>query len=120
MADFRPFRALRYRPQVAGDLASLLAPPYDVIDAGEQAALHDRSPYNVVRLELGETRPNDGERSNRYTRAAGALAGWRSSGALEKDAEPALYVYILEFEHEGRRYRRTHLFGVLRLEPWEA
>ncbi len=120
MADFRPFRALRYRPQVAGDLAALLAPPYDVIDAGEQAALHERSPYNVVRLELGETRPNDRERSNRYTRAAAALAEWRSSNALAKDQEPAFYVYTLEFEHEGRRYRRTHLFGLLRLEAWEA
>ncbi len=120
MADFRPLRALRYRPDAAGELASVLAPPFDVIDAEEQAALHTRSPYNIVRLELGETRPSDNERSNRYTRAAATLAEWRSSGVLALDDEAFFYVYILKFEHAGRRYRRTQLFGLLRLEPWAA
>ncbi len=120
MADFRSFRALRYRPDAVGDVASALAPPFDVIDAEEQAALHARSPYNIVRLELGETRPNDDARSNRYTRAAATLAKWRSSGVLALDDEAFFYVYILEFEHAGRRYRRTQLFGLLRLEPWAA
>jgi uncharacterized protein (DUF1015 family) len=120
MADFRPFRALRYRPEAVGDIACVLAPPYDVIDTAEQAALHQRSPYNVVRLELAESQPGDDERSNKYTRAAAALADWRSAGVLAKDDQPAFYKYILEFEYEGTRHRRTHLFGLVRLEPWDA
>ncbi len=120
MADFRPFRALRYRTPVADDIASLVAPPYDVIDAAEQSALHERSPYNVVRLELGESRTDDGERANKYTRAAAALSAWRSAGVLAQDEAPAFYEYVLEFEHEGTYCRRRHIFGLLRLEPWEA
>jgi uncharacterized protein (DUF1015 family) len=120
MPDFRPFRALRYDPAVAGDPGTLLAPPFDVIDAEEQAALHARSKHNVVRLELGETRPDDDERSNRYTRAAEALAAWRASGAVVQDERPSFYVYVQEFEHDGKRHRRTAVFGEVRLEPWEA
>lgn len=117
MPDFRPFRALRYRADDAGDC---IAPPYDVIDAEQQAALHERSPHNVIRLELGEQRDGDSTEDNRYTRAATTLREWRSSGALAFDALPAFYVHTHEFLHEGKRHRRTALFGRLRLEPWES
>ncbi len=120
MAEVRPFRGLRYRPDVVGDLGSVLAPPFDVIDAAEQVKLHRRSPYNIVRLELGEVRPDDGPQDNRYTRAAATLSEWLRSGVLVRDERPALYVYVQEFESGGRRLRRTTLFARLRLEPWEA
>lgn len=118
MADFRPFRGLRYRD--GSDVASLLAPPFDVIDAAQQAALHERSPHNIVRLELGEQRASDSASDNRYTRAAAALSEWRASGVLALDERPALYRYVQEFEHEGARRRRATLLGRLRLEPWSA
>ncbi len=120
MVDFRPFRALRYRPEAVGDLGAVLAPPFDIIDAEEQAALHERSPYNVIRLELGEQRQDDTPQDSRYTRAAATLRGWRDAGVLVRDEEPAFYVYIQEFDHGGRRHRRTAMFGLLGLEPWEA
>lgn len=120
MAELRPFRALRYRPDTAGDIGAVLAPPFDVIDPGLQAELHRRSPYNVVRLELGEERSDDGPDDNRYVRAARTLHAWRESGVLAFDERPSLYVYVHEFEHEGRRYRRASLIGRVRLEPWQA
>ena len=48
-----PFRALMYNRQVAGEPARVVAPPYDLIGAARQKQLYERSPYNVVRLELG-------------------------------------------------------------------
>ena len=120
MAELRPFRALRYNAGIAGDVAAALAPPYDIIDAAEQAALYQRSPHNVIRLELAEERPGDGPEKNRYTRAAATLSAWRRSKAVIEDEEPGFYLYAQEFEHGGRRLRRTALFGRLRLEPWET
>ena len=120
MADLRPFRALRYRPEAVGDLGLALAPPFDVIDAEEQQSLHGRSPHNIVRLELGEERPDDGPQENRYTRGAATLRDWRRSGVLIQEEQPALYIYVQEFEHEGRRRRRTLLLARLRLEPWQS
>ncbi len=120
MADFRPFSALRYRSDVVGKIDDVLSPPYDVIDAEQESALRARSPYNVIRLELSEQRPDDNERSNRYTRAAATLDGWRAKNALAFDEQPAYYVYVQEFDHEGTHHQRTSLLGRLRLEPWDA
>ena len=53
MADVQPFRGMRYSAQLIKDLGDLLCPPYDVISPELQGELHDRSPYNAVRLELG-------------------------------------------------------------------
>lgn len=120
MADIRPFRGLRYRPDAVGDLGSVLAPPFDVIDAEEQAALHERSPHNIVRLELGQDRPDDGPEENRYTRSAATLRDWHRSQVLVQEERPAFYIYVHEFEHDGQRRRRTSLLARVRLEPWET
>ena len=118
MTEIRPFRGLRYQAGQVGDLAKVIAPPYDAISPDEQRALHARSPYNVVRLEYGEAHADDREESNRYTRAAATLAQWLASGVLVHDDRPAFYVYDQEFEHGGARYRRRALLTRVRLEEW--
>ena len=75
MVTIRPFRALRYDEAVAGPLASLVAPPYDVISEEQREEYKARSPHNVVRLTL----PGSEEQ------AARDLAGWREDGALVED-----------------------------------
>ena len=119
MADVRAFPALRYDPARV-DIASVLAPPYDVISPSRQHELYERSPYNVVRVEYGEQRPGDTDADNRYTRAARDLSSWLADGVLRRDDPPAMYAYTLEFGHEGSRYIREHLFAVVRLEAWDA
>jgi uncharacterized protein (DUF1015 family) len=118
LAEICPFRGLRYHPGQVGDLARVIAPPFDAISSVEQRALHDRSPHNIVRLEYGEAHPDDGEHNNRYTRAAATLAQWLDSGVLLQDDGPAFYVYDQEFEHAGARYRRRALLTRVGLEDW--
>ena len=120
MTDFVPFRGLRYDPAIAGDVGDAFAPPFDVIDAEGQAALYERSPHNIIRLELGEERASDTDADNRYTRAAATLNDWRERGAMALDGTPAFYVYTQEFENDGKRRRRTQLLGRLRVQPWDA
>jgi uncharacterized protein (DUF1015 family) len=117
LTEIRPFRGLRYQAGQVGDLAKVIAPPYDAISPDEQRALHARSPYNVVRLEYGEARDN-GEENNRYTRAAATLAQWLAAGVLVQDDRPAFHVYDQEFDHGGARYRRRALLTRVRLEEW--
>ena len=78
-----PFRALLYNTERAGDLRDLIAPPYDLIDATRQQELHKRSPYNVVRLELGRE-------ADRYGASAATLAKWRNDGILRLAPRPAI------------------------------
>lgn len=98
MANIVPFRGVLYNPAVVGDVAHVVAPPYDVIDAEGQRALHARHPNNVIRLELGQDEPGDDAARNKYTRAAAWLREWLGGGALRRDREPAVYPYTIEYE----------------------
>ncbi len=118
MAAVRPFRALRYTLQQQ-DLAALLAPPYDVINAEEQQALYDRDPHNVIRLEYGITRPDDTAEDNRYTRAQTALAQWMADGTLLLEDTPALYPHTQHYAWGGAVHARGGFFAAVRLQPFD-
>ncbi len=120
MAEVVPFNGLRYQASKVGDIGNVIAPPFDVITSEQQIALHDRSPYNVVRLEYGLTGPNDSESDNRYTRAAAALDEWRGQGVLSPDTVSSFYLYEQVFEQRDKQYRRHALIGRVRLEEWES
>ncbi|HKB03843.1 MAG TPA: DUF1015 domain-containing protein [Gemmataceae bacterium] len=118
MADIRAFRGFRYDLGRAGALSDLVAPPYDVVDAGLQQALYDRSPYNAIRLELTRDEPGDTPTRNRYSRAAQTLSGWQNEGILRQDTLRNLYVVEQEFSVEGRTYQRRGFIARVRLEPF--
>lgn len=117
MPILRPFRAWRYAD---GALADLLVPPYDVISPAEQTAFYARHPDNLIRVELGYEYGDDNEQNNRYTRALAAMHDWRQRGVVQRDPQPALYVYQQTFALPGRAERlvRTGFFSRLRLAPW--
>lgn len=119
MADALPFRALRYDPARV-DLASTIAPPYDVISPETQAQLYRRSAYNVVRVEYGEQSATDTATDNRYTRAAADLARWRQERVLIRDETPAVYIYRQQFSWEGEQRVRIAYFAAVRLEEWDT
>ena len=68
MADLQPLRALHYDLDVAGPLQTLIAPPYDVVDAGQRVALQARSPRNIIGVDLPEGTPDP------YANAAAPLS----------------------------------------------
>jgi len=118
MADIRAFRAFRYDLGKVGALSDVVCPPYDVIDPVMQQVLYNRSPYNVIRLELNQPEPGDSEVSNRYSRAAAFLRDWKSAGVLRHDSARGLYVLHQEYELEGQRHVRKGFFSRVRLEPF--
>jgi uncharacterized protein (DUF1015 family) len=115
-----PFRAWRYNQGTAGDLGRLIAPPYDVIGPELQAELYSRSPYNVVRVDLGMAVPGDSETDNQYTRAAQQLAAWKGSGILVRDPEPSV-TFVEETFHgpDGRDRTRRGFLALVKLRPFE-
>src|SRR5262245_19313880 len=117
MADVRAFRAFRYDLGRVGPLGDVIAPPYDVIDPALQAALYDKSPFNVIRLILNREERGADERENRYARAARFLRDWQHDGVLKQDSARSLYVYHQEFEVEGTSHVRRGFLARVRLEP---
>jgi uncharacterized protein (DUF1015 family) len=88
-------------------LADVVAPPYDVIDAAGRARLLERSPYNVVEIDL----PQSTDGSDPYEHAGRVLDRWRADGILVQDDEPSIWAYEQEYEAPGggRRTRRGFL-----------
>jgi uncharacterized protein (DUF1015 family) len=109
MPEFLPFAGLRPVPAVAGPLDDVVCPPYDVITDKQRQALMERSPYNVVRVELP-----DGD----YTGAARLLDRWRTAGVLALEPSPVLYGYRMTYRAPDDRPRHTlGVMGSLVLEP---
>ena len=83
MALVRPFRALRPRPELASQVASV---PYDVVDRAEAAALAAGNPLSflhVVRPEIdlpAATDPADSGRLRRGGRRPRAAGGQGRDG----------------------------------------
>ena len=117
MPSIRPFRALRYSGDGVGDLAAVVAPPYDVISPEAHRRLLARDARNVVRLDLPETEPGDPE-DERYRRAARTLSAWRLDGTLRRDPRPALYPYEQTYHVPGteRIATRRGIFARVVLE----
>lgn len=116
MADVQPLRALHYDPAVAGPLADVVAPPYDVIDSQQRAALLARSPYNVVGVDLPQAAPGA---SDQYEAARELLADWQRSGAVVRDSQPALWAHTQDYTGpDGRRRTRRGFFCRVRIEGY--
>ena len=107
-----PFRALMYNREIAREPARVVAPPYDLIGAARQRQLYERSPYNVVRLELGRE-------ADRYGAAEKTLAEWLAAGVVERRARPAIFQYTQSFDVEGRLLHRTGFIARVRLEEFD-
>ncbi|MGI6413982.1 MAG: DUF1015 domain-containing protein [Syntrophomonadaceae bacterium] len=119
MARIIPFKGLRYNQKKVGSLASVVTPPYDIIDEVSQARYYAENPVNIIRLELGLEFPQDNANNNRYTRSAHYLEKWIEDETLVYEERPAIYVYQQEFYHLGFTRIRTGFICGLKVEPYE-
>jgi len=116
MADVQPLRALHYDPAIVGPLADVTAPPYDVIDASQRAALLARSPFNVVAVDLPQAEPGA---SDPYATAGQLFESWQLQGALVRDSEPALWAHTQDYTGpDGQRRTRRGFFCRVRIEDY--
>jgi uncharacterized protein (DUF1015 family) len=121
LATIQPFRPFRYAAK-AGDPATLLTQPYDKISPEMQARYLAASPFNLVRIILGERHAADSDSDNVYTRAAGYLNDWIRDGILAQDPAPGFYAYSQDFEvpDSGERLRRNGFIGIGKIEDYSA
>jgi len=114
MADVQPLRAVHYDLATAGPLGDLVAPPYDVIDAPQRAALIARSAHNVVEIDL----PSG---DDPYAHAAELFGAWQQAGVLVRDTEPALWPLEQIYRGpDGRQRTRRGFFARVRVEEYGA
>jgi uncharacterized protein (DUF1015 family) len=121
LARIFPFKPYRYSAK-AGPIANLVTEPYDKISPAMQARYLSLSPYNLVRVILGERTPSDSEADNPYTRAAGLLNDWIGSGILEHEGEPSIYAYFQRFTvpDAGQTLERRGFIGLGAVEDYAS
>jgi uncharacterized protein (DUF1015 family) len=93
MADLRPFRAFRPRPDVAERVA---CPPYDVINTAEARSLALGNPFSflhVTRPEIDLPEGTDEHADEVYAKGRENLEALVTDGVLIQDHEPHYYVY---------------------------
>jgi uncharacterized protein (DUF1015 family) len=109
---FEPFAAIRY---AADDLASVIAPPYDVLSDADVDAFEARSIHNIVRIDV----PRGG--ADRYDLAAETMHAWLAEGVLVADPYPSFTIYRMRFtDSAGTRRDIAGVLGGLEVVDLEA
>jgi uncharacterized protein (DUF1015 family) len=121
LARIFPFQPYRYSAK-AGPVENLVTQPYDKISPAMQARYLSLSPYNLVRVILGQKFPTDSDQDNVYTRAAGSLNAWIQDGILERENTPSLYAYYQRFTvpDTGQALERKGFIGLGAIEDYSA
>jgi uncharacterized protein (DUF1015 family) len=138
MAFISPFEAWRYDPDRVS-VKDVVTQPYDKITPAMQEAYYQASPYNLVRIILGQRLPADDKAENVYTRAAASFENWRQEGILRQDPEPSIYRYLQAFQlpagvagpglgsvsgsvllHPGQQVERRGFIALGRIENYSA
>jgi uncharacterized protein (DUF1015 family) len=121
MAKIYPFQPYRYTA-AAGKLDDLVTQPYDKITPAMQARYLSLSPYNLVRIILGERHWSDSDKENVYTRAERCLDEWIAERILEQDPEPGFYAYFQDFAvpDSGEQLTRKGFIGLGAVEEYSA
>lgn len=93
MAIFKPFAAIRPRPELAERVAAL---PYDVMNTEEARQMAAHNPYSFLHVDRAEidlspsTHPYD---ASVYAKAASTLRQMREDGVYIQDDVPCFYIY---------------------------
>lgn len=114
MVAVAPFEGLLFDPARIGELADVTSPPYDVVLPHDRDRLHEASPYNIARVDLGADVPGE----DKYTEAARLLGRWREDGVLVPAGGPFVYPYEMRFAYLGRERTVRGVILEVALEPW--
>ncbi len=109
MKKFIPFKGVRFSPKAQIHGIPPISQPYDKITP-QMYEIYLKNPFNIARIIL----PGGyGERN--YELAKRLYNEFLSRGILKLDDHPGYYFYQVEFELNGRKFKRNHLIGLLKL-----
>ncbi len=123
MAVIKPFRGVRYNPELIENMQAVVSQPYDKIDESLREQYLNLSPHNIVRIILGPSEPGDRVEApdgpNVYTRARDYYRAWLKEGVLVRDPRPAFYAYEQTFSAGGITYTRHGIIAAVELTDFD-
>tara|TARA_B100000408_G_scaffold2650_1_gene2223 strand:- start:1893 stop:3119 length:1227 start_codon:yes stop_codon:yes gene_type:complete len=101
-------------------MASVLCPPYDMINEENQEALKRQNQYNVIHLEAGEGLDWNTSAKEQYSATSNLFDRWRRDGVLQQDESPSYYLMRHSFPLCGKNMVRVGLIASVGLEDYAA
>src|SRR5688572_1512522 len=113
MAEIKPIRAWRYTHAISKNIEAITSPLFDVVSEKQRKALY-QNPYNSIHLSVPQG-PNPSER------AAKLLEEWKTTGVIQQDKLPGIYVYYQYFKLTGspQEFCRKGFICNIRTHHWE-
>lgn len=113
MAEILPIKAWRYSKDLGENLEKLTAPLFDVVSAKQRELLY-QNPLNSIHLSLPE-----GEEG--HLSAKNLLKKWKTTGILEQDVVPGIYVYYQFFRLPREREERCRkgFIAQIKASDWD-
>lgn len=112
-----PFAAVQYK-NGSGDISSLVAPPYDVLDAASKNALISKDRHNVCAIDLPHTPAKELGPPAAYAAAATTYRTWLSDGTLTRRSQPAMFAYRQTFKSGDTIHHRTGMACTVETVPF--
>lgn len=120
MAIIRPFRGIRYDHDKVGDIAKVISQPYDRIRQELQERYFELSDHNITHIIKGRAFEDDDADNNVYTRARKKLDDWLQEGILQREDNPAIYIYHQKFcLPNGDEFTRKAFIAALELADFD-
>lgn len=114
-----PFVAIQYRGGV-GDVSSVVAPPYDILDQTAKDALLEKDPGNIVGIDLPCVPASRAGPVEAYEAAAARFQNLLAMGTMTRRERPAMFAYRQSFEFGGKRYERCGMACTVDTVPFGA
>lgn len=112
MALVKGFKGLRFDTEKAGDISTVVCPPYDIISEEQRLEYIKENEYNIIRLEL----PKGDEP---YKTASDVLNEWLEKGILTRDDKDCVYIYEEEFTAYDKQYKVKGCIVRVKVEEFE-
>ncbi len=116
MAEIKPIRGIRYNQEKIGSFEKVITLPYDKIEPELQKDYYERSPYNFVRIILGNDEMEGKE--EKYAKARAYIQNWLKENVLIQDNDTCFYPYTQEYEVDGVKKIRFSFIGALKVSDY--
>jgi uncharacterized protein (DUF1015 family) len=110
MVEFYPFKGFIYNIGKVKNISNVVSPPWDMINDKIEKGLLSLSDFNIVKLIYKENCP---EEVNKI------FNNWIEEKVLIEEEKEYFYFLKGNFEYEGTLYRRSGIFGILKVEDFD-
>ncbi|HLO41855.1 MAG TPA: DUF1015 domain-containing protein [Phycisphaerales bacterium] len=117
MPAVHPFHAVQFKAG-SGDVSTLVAPPYDVLDLDGKNRLLHADASNIVAIDLPHVPAKELGPPETYAAAGDRFQSQLSAGILTRRKTPAMFAYRQTFTFSGKTHQRLGMACTIDTVPF--